>query len=152
MRAIGKQTPILIVPAVPEDRPAIVALIRGVLLGSGRDVNISEFWVAKDGDKVVGCVGMIPHGEDAEILIHGAVLKSYRRRGIAAKTIQVCLEAARARGKKFVAFCTVFWNLRLFRKFGFETCKRRELPESLRNFHQFTSFKYFYTSVMILRL
>jgi GNAT superfamily N-acetyltransferase len=109
-------TEVSIRPYRPEDKAGVVAIIGSVY----RDYNYTmdfehfdedladvettyedaggAFWVADDGGAVAGCVGVLPHGEDACELKRLYVGKAHRRRGLATRLLAVARGWAISKG------------------------------------------------------
>jgi len=132
---------------------AIAVLIHasgiGTVVGSASPRN---WWVAMDGDTVVGCAEVTWHGRSAAILTNCVVVASHRRRGIGAGFVRVRLREARRRRKRIAALCTMYYSFRHYKRFGFRTMPRAKLPESVRTFTQFTSPRYMKCAVMVRAL
>lgn len=108
------------------------------------------FWIAKVDHKVVGCVGAEIVGEDVAVLTYLAVEKDYRKNGIGMSlfnhSIRCCLLK---RGIRFIAFITMYYHFRRFKKRGFRVLKRQLLPEAVVGHWMFTAKKYMKCAAMI---
>lgn len=105
----------MIVPYAPRYRDGVVRVVRGVFDEYGftwdpegycRDLCDPEehyirpggmFWAMRDGDEVIGCVGVLHRGRYSEL--HRMYLSSvYRGKGLGKQLLDACLNRARARG------------------------------------------------------
>jgi amino-acid N-acetyltransferase len=79
--------------------------------------DVQEFWVARDGDTVVGCGALHVMWEDLAEVRTVAVDPAYRGRGLGHRIVAELLSAARELGVARV-FCLTF-ETRFFGSFGF---------------------------------
>jgi N-acetylglutamate synthase-like GNAT family acetyltransferase len=131
-------------------RASINRLIREARIGSGIRGPVRDFWFVRRGNRMVACGGIEMHKNTVAVLTSRAVEKPFRGRGFGGALIRHRAKVGRDRGAKTLALCTPFWNINIFRRFGFETCKRAELPNDVRTFWQFTARQYKWCAVMIL--
>ncbi len=116
-------------PSIGGDRPGMFFDEHLKRVGS------RNIWVASRGGRVVGFVGLIVEGEDAEIepLV---VTKDLRGSGIGAMlTSAAAAKAARTKGVKFLTVRPVIRNveaMRFFRKMGLVNVGRIELFKDLK--------------------
>ncbi len=128
-----------ILPYLPEHREPMVAVVQEVhreygftweAEGYHRDLYTVEsyylatggmFWVAMDGERVVGCVGVTIHGDECE-LHRLYLLSSYRGRGLGRRLLETTIAFARERGcRRMIAWSDVKLPdaHRLYLKMGF---------------------------------
>ncbi len=89
-----------------------------------------SFIVARDGDALVGCVGLEMFGK-AALLRSLAVSPSRQGKGIGKALFQRAMAEALARGAKAMYLLTTTEE-RLFTKFGFKRLARDEVPDGVR--------------------
>jgi GNAT superfamily N-acetyltransferase len=100
----------------PEDKPGVLAIIKSVYDDYNYIIDFDhfeadlvdaqstyqdaggEFWVADDGGRIAGCVGVLPHDGDECELKRLYVGKSYRRRGLATRLLATAQGWAMAKG------------------------------------------------------
>ncbi|MDP3697270.1 MAG: GNAT family N-acetyltransferase [Candidatus Taylorbacteria bacterium] len=143
-----------IIRADERHRRDINRLIREANTGSGLSDNepVKNLWVIRNNDgKVIACCGLDFYNDTA-ILNTLVVAKKYQRRGIGSHLIRHRLKLAGKSGAKIAALCTMFYTFHVYRKHGFETCKRKNLPESIKNYPQFTAKRYKKCAVMLIKI
>ena len=124
--------------AAAGDRETIRALLDAERLPSS-DLAASGVVLiaAKTRDRVVGCVGVEPHG-DAGIIRSLAVAPEYRRRGIARSLVSRAEALALKGGLRCLYLLTEsavdFWN-----KIGYVAVSRTEPPSAVRASAEFAS-------------
>lgn len=142
---------IVIVAANERHRSAINRLLWSTKIGPsyGREASLKNIWVAKGGRRVIGfqAVDFWRHG--AAILVGGAVEKEYRRQGVGSLLMGRALKEARKRKVSIVALLTMYYWFRFCKKRGFQTCPRKNLPDAVATYPQFTSRRYMKCAVMI---
>ena len=145
---------IRIVRARSRHAEAIAALIRETGIGDIRPASVrpSRFWVATDHGTVVGCASIDWHGRDVAVLSSCAVKKPYRHRGIGTAFVNLRLAEARKRRKRTAALCTMYYSFRHYKKLGFRTVPRAQLPDTVRDYEQFTVKRYMKCAVMTMAL
>ena len=77
--------------------------------GHLKKVGPENIWVAENGGKVVGMVGMVPGGKEAD-LEPVVVSRRYRRLGIGGRLVETVVEAARKDGAKMLKVSPVARN------------------------------------------
>jgi GNAT superfamily N-acetyltransferase len=93
------------------------------------------FWVAADGDKIVGTFGLESSGHDAMELRRMYVDPDLRRRGIARRMLHVAEQACRRRGRSRMVLSTSELQqeaLSLYRNAGYELV-REEVTVAANN-------------------
>jgi len=133
--------------------PDINRLIKEAKLGDGFEINrpIKNFWIVRVNKIIIACAGMDFYGDSA-ILTYCVVEKSFRHQGIARSLINHRIDVALNNQKKIVALATMYYTYNLYKKWGFRSCPREYLPESIRDYWQFTSKRYKKCGVMFLKL
>lgn len=128
-----------IVPYLPTHRDAMIAVVQDVHREYGftweadgyhRDLYTVEetylapggmYWVALDGERVVGCVGLTLHGKECE-LHRLYLLASHRGRGLGRRLLETAIRHACEHGcRRMIAWSDVKLPdaHRLYRKMGF---------------------------------
>jgi N-acetylglutamate synthase-like GNAT family acetyltransferase len=138
-----------IVKANERHRGDINRLLRETKISNDYDGPLTNFWVAKVGDRVVGCGGFDVINDSAACLIHLAVEKEFRKQGIASALINKKIEEARKRDIHRLALCTMYYRFNFFKRRGFRVVRRADLPEDLKSYSQFTEKRYMKCAVMV---
>lgn len=117
------------IPITAEDQPDLKAIPSFYQSGTG------DFWVAKNGDQVVGTIGLKDIGAGRAALRKMFVSAAWRGRefGIAARLLQRLLEESRNRGVRQIYLGTTDKFLaahRFYEKHGFTEVAKQDLPES----------------------
>ena len=113
-----------------------------------KDEPITNYWIIRDDKcKVVACCGLDFHNGNA-ILTSLAVEKGFRHQGIGSALVTHRLKIAKQRAAKFVALITMYYHFNFYKKRGFRTCPRADLPTSIKSYSQFTTSRYKKCAVM----
>lgn len=117
------------IPITAEDQPDLKAIPSFYQSGTG------DFWVAKNGDQVVGTIGLKDIGAGQAALRKMFVSAAWRGRefGIAARLLERLLEESRSRGVRQIYLGTTDKFLaahRFYEKHGFAEVAKQDLPES----------------------
>lgn len=130
------------------DRPEILRLLKQARIGTDTNVPIENYSLVRiDGQLVaVGAIDFPRPG--VAILTRLAVRKDMRHRGIGAALITHRLNQARARGARLVALVTMYYHFNLYKRRGFRTCPRQDLPAELRDYWMFREPRYMKCAVM----
>ena len=141
---------VLVSPYVPADRQAVVALVLGIQQGEfGVPITLADqpdladvpaayqrgrggFWTAKDGERVVGVVGLLDAGGEValrKMFVH----PDYRGRGLAVapRLLEALLAHARVKGVERIFLGTrpeMRAAHRFYEKHGFQSVAPEELP------------------------
>jgi len=91
--------------------------------------NIRDYFVAREGDTVVGCAALHVNWEDMAEVRSVAVSRRYQRRGLGAELVRACLDEARALGIDGV-FCLTY-RPKFFNAQGFREIDKKELPRKV---------------------
>jgi N-acetylglutamate synthase-like GNAT family acetyltransferase len=110
------------------DWPAILSLQSLENRPAHKDAHLSEYFVAKVGNDLVGCVAGRHEGE-AGYLYGLVVNRKWRKQGIGHALTDECLAYLRMRRAKTVFALAMFWNLRFFKKHKFVVAKRSAFPD-----------------------
>jgi amino-acid N-acetyltransferase len=123
----------MIVRADAADLNEVLALLEEVdLPKEGVAEHFGEFFVARDGDKLVGCVGQERYGNVA-LLRSLAVSPSSQRSGLGQALTTRLLDEARANGvREFVLLTTTARDF-FARHFGFSEAERSQFKEAFAN-------------------
>jgi amino-acid N-acetyltransferase len=121
--------------AEPADQQAIAELLTSCNLpANDLEEHLDHFIVAKERDRVIGCIGFEARG----LLLRSlAVSSDFRRKGIANRLCEKLLDHAREEGASVIYLLTDTAS-DFFSKRGFERMPRNEAPETIRNHKQFT--------------
>ena len=131
----------------------MTGLIREANMGTlDRREPIRNFWVVKSGGRVIACAGLDFHGRDVAILTPIVVKKEFRHQGIGSALIEHRTKVAKERGVKTVAFVTMYYWFNFYKRRGFLTCPRKNLPENIKNYWMFTTKRYMKCAVMLKHL
>lgn len=143
--------PMEIEAAEPADLPAIRALVRSCGL-QDEDIGLPDqrYLVARDGERLVGCIGLEIHGTSG-LLRSFAVEPSSRHRGVGRTLQAAALDVARAEGVRDLYILTTTVRDRALRD-GFEDVPRERVPGSIRAGTQFRGLCPATASCMHLRL
>jgi amino-acid N-acetyltransferase len=139
-------------PATPADLPSIRELLVacGLPADDVHGEGFQHLLVARDGDVLVGCIGLEVHGP-AGLLRSFAVAPGRRRQGQGAILHDRAVALARALGVRELHVLTTTVRERALRS-GFEDVPRDEVPEAIREGTQFRSGCPATASCMRLRL
>ena len=86
--------------------------------------HISEFFVAAEDDRIVGCCALEIYSKRLAEIRSLAVTKRFQGQGLATKLIEACLK--RAKKKKIYEVLTITGAVKLFEKHGFHTFKQEK--------------------------
>ncbi|OGZ64637.1 MAG: hypothetical protein A2998_01370 [Candidatus Staskawiczbacteria bacterium RIFCSPLOWO2_01_FULL_37_25b] len=107
--------------------------------------NGGNFWVALDGDKVIGTIGLINQGEQRASLHRFCVKKEFRGKGVSDKLFSAFMEFVRDKGYEKI-FLSTWEGAEAARKFyaknGFN--RIRALPEDMAGRQYFIHDKVFF--------
>lgn len=115
------------VPVTLEDQPDLLAIEENYHRSGG------SFWVAMDGDTVVGSIALIVFDKDKGTLRKMFVKQGYRGKtyGIAAQLLNILLQYCREKGVRDVYLGTVDVLKaahRFYEKNGFERIEKKAIP------------------------
>src|SRR5260370_18934447 len=97
-----------------------------------------EYLVASVGDRFVGCAGA--HLVDGAGYLYGlAVMPEFQKQGMGSALTLGRVERVASAGGKFAVALAMFWNLRFFRKLGFDLIRRVDLPAAVSDLADFRS-------------
>lgn len=114
-------------PVSVEDQPDLLD-ITGEYIGKGGD-----FWVAKDGERLVGTIGVMPYGDDIAVLKKFFVSEDYQGapHHIGRRLYQGLLDHAREKGCRTILLDTprnTDRAHRFYEKAGFRKVDEEDLP------------------------
>ncbi len=138
-----------IIKADERHRTEINRLIKTAKIGSGLTKNkpIKNLWIVRSDCRVIACAGLNFYNS-ADILTTLVVEKESRHRGIGGSLINLRLGFAKRHGAKIVALVTMYYHFNFYKRWDFKTCPRKNLPESIRDYPQFTAKRYKKCAVM----
>lgn len=91
--------------------------------------NIRDYYVVKEGERVIACAALHVSWEDLAEVKSLAVNKDSQKQGIGAQLVAACLNEAKALGIPTV-FCLTYQPA-FFAKFGFCQVDKMELPRKI---------------------
>ena len=91
--------------------------------------NLRDFFVVRDGDRVVGCGALHIVWADMAELKSLAVEESQHSRGVGAAITRACVEEGRALG--LTSLFALTYRPGFFAKLGFRELDKRELPQKI---------------------
>ncbi len=93
--------------------------------------NIRDFFVVREGERVVACAALHVNWEDLAEIKSVAVAEEYQRKGIGDRLIQACLKEARDLGISTI-FCLTY-KPEFFGTVGFNQVEKMTLPHKVWN-------------------
>jgi amino-acid N-acetyltransferase len=91
--------------------------------------NIRDYFVVKEGDRVIACVALHVIWEDLAEIKSLAVAESGQKQGVGSQLVRVCLEEAKELGLNTV-FCLTY-KPAFFERTGFSQIDKVELPQKV---------------------
>ena len=91
--------------------------------------NIRDYFVVRDGDKVVGCAALHVSWEDTAEIRSVAVVDESQRKGVGVGLVKACLAESRELGIATV-FCLTY-KPEYFKRFSFSQVDKMELPRKV---------------------
>ena len=136
-KAVKKEKTLAVEKAKISDAPQIHKLAnhfaqKGVMLPRALSEiyeNIRDFFVIRDGEKVVACASLHVYWSDLAELRGVAVAEEYQNRRLGAKIIEACINEARELGIP-QAFCLTY-RASFFERQGFKRVDKSELPRKI---------------------
>ena len=136
-KAVKKEKPLAVEKAKISDAPQIHKLAnhfaqKGVMLPRALSEiyeNIRDFFVIRDGEKVVACASLHVYWSDLAELRGVAVAEEYQNRRLGAKLIEACINEAKELGIP-QAFCLTY-RASFFERQGFKRVDKAELPRKI---------------------
>ena len=134
-RLVGAVT---LTPALPGDVPAILDLVRAVHLPpEGVAETIAYFWVAREGERLVGTIGLEVY-DDLALLRSLAVTPPRQRSGLGSALTETALAYLTTRQFRAVYLLTTTAEA-FFARHGFYLLARDEVPASVQRSLEFQS-------------
>ncbi|TDI41881.1 MAG: GNAT family N-acetyltransferase [Acidobacteria bacterium] len=122
---------VVIEPISANDHAAVLSLLENAELPTaGASEHISSFLVARDGDKIVGCIGLEAYG-DVALLRSLAATKDVRGSGVGRRLVEGLIVRARSDGVSVLYLLTTTAD-EYFPRFGFERITRGEIDERVQ--------------------
>ncbi|TSC52337.1 MAG: hypothetical protein LiPW41_548 [Parcubacteria group bacterium LiPW_41] len=138
-----------ILKADKRHKEEIDKLIQEVRIGSGVSGSLKNFWFVRVNNQIVACAGIDCIDPQTAIFTHCAVRKEFRHNGIGSALINKRMEFARILEMKTIALITMYYHFNFYKRRGFRTCPRKELPDNLKNYWMFTARQYMKCAVMV---
>ena len=91
--------------------------------------NIRDYFVIREGDKVIACVALHVIWEDLAEIKSLAVAESSQSRGVGRQLVRACLDEARELGLSTI-FCLTY-KPAFFERVGFAQIDKAELPQKV---------------------
>ena len=91
--------------------------------------NIRDYFVVREGDRVIACVALHVIWEDLAEIKSLAVAESGQKRGVGSQLVRACLEEAKELGLSTV-FCLTY-KPAFFERSGFSQIDKAELPQKV---------------------
>ena len=130
------RTDVTLRPAAPEDRAAILGLLRQSDLPlEGAADGTAEFLVAERNGRIVSSGALERYGPHA-LLRSVAVAPDERGKGLGSALVEALLAAARREGIETLSLLTMTAES-YFQRFGFKAIERRQVPEALAQSKEF---------------
>jgi len=127
---------VTLTPALPGDLLAILGLVRAVHLPpDGIAETIAYFWVAREGERIVGTVGLEIY-DDLALLRSLAVTPELQRTGLGRALTETVLSYLTARQFRAVYLLTTTAEA-FFARHGFSLLARDEVPASVQQSVEF---------------
>ena len=132
-RVVGAAT---LTPALPGDVPAILDLVRAVHLPpEGIAETIAYFWVAREGERLIGTVGLEVY-DDLALLRSLAVTPARQHTGLGNALTETALAYLTTRQFRAVYLLTTTAKA-FFARHGFYLLARDEVPDSVQQSVEF---------------
>ncbi len=91
--------------------------------------NIRDYFVVREGDKVIACVALHVMWEDLAEIKSLAVAEGSQKRGVGSQLVRACLEEAKGLGLSTI-FCLTY-KPAFFERAGFSQIDKMELPHKV---------------------
>jgi N-acetylglutamate synthase-like GNAT family acetyltransferase len=125
-------------------------IITDAKISDALDVLPRMFWFVRVDGRIVACAGGEFIDDTTFVVLHIAVEKPYKKKGIGIQLLDHVMAQARACGATDFGLLTMFYSFAFFRKRGFDTCGgRKNLPDNLRNHPMFTARRYMKCAAMV---
>lgn len=143
---------IKIAKADERHRRDIDRLLKKAKIGClGKAEPVRNFWFVREGGRIIACAGL-DFFNDAAIFTSLVVEREFRKRGIGSRLIQRRMAAAKEHRAKILALVTMYYHFNFYKRRGFRTCPRANLPECIKNYWMFTVKRYKKCAVMYQEL
>lgn len=131
------------------DSELIITFQRSVNRPQRSESIASEYFLAEAKSEIIGCAAVRVR-EGVGYLYGLAVSKAWRRRGVGYALTDCRLDWLRKKAAFEAYVLTMFWNIRFFKRHGFELADRRKKRE-LGSLHQDFTDKWSARSVLMSR-
>lgn len=112
-----------------------------------RAVRVSEYLVAVGPQGVVGCAA-VRIFSGGGYLYGLAVQRKSQKSGVGSALTRARVDVIRERNQKLVVVLAMFWNVAFFRKLGFQSVGRDQLPAAVRRLADFQNSKYKHSATL----
>lgn len=131
-----------------ETRDDVIQLLSSQKLPvSDLPFTLNDFFIAKDGDQLVGIIGLEKYNENG-LLRSLVVHPDYRNKNIASQLVQKIEEAAQAKNLRAVYLLTETAE-KYFEKKGYIKVERANVPEGIKSSSEFSNVCPVSAAVMI---
>ena len=138
-----------ILKADERHRKDVNRLMRRARIGCfGAYEPIKNCWFARKDGRVIACASLDFHGSDVAVLRGIVVERELRHNGVGSQLIAHRMRIAKESGAKIVALVTMYYHFNFYKRRGFRTCPRADLPESIKDYWMFTEKRYKKCAVM----
>jgi len=132
-----------VTPRVRASRAADLAAVRKLLLGAGLPIEDLDgapdlrFWIAEDGDRVVGAIGLEKSGA-ARLLRSLVVSRSHQKHGLGRHLVEALERDVAADGVELLVLLTQTAD-GFFRRLGYGVVERETVPDDVKQSAEFRS-------------
>ncbi len=127
-----------ILPAQAADKENIISLLGRLKLPvSDLTGELKDFFVIKEGPKIIAVIGLETHGEHG-LLRSMATHPAYRKNGLATSLVNRLIEVARTKNLKDIYLLTTTAE-KFFEQKGFQKVDRNMVPQEIKQTPEFSS-------------
>lgn len=108
-----------------------------------------DFWFVELNKKIIACVGVEFVDKNNAVITYLAVEKMYRKMGIGMTLFKYVLDYCGNNQVKRFGLVAMFYHFKHFKKFGFRTCPRIDLPKALKDHWMLSAKRYMKCAAMI---
>jgi len=112
-----------------------------------RAIHVSEYLVAENRSGVVGCAAVRPFSGGG--YLYGlAVERSCQRLGVGSRLTAARIERVRDSGDDLAIVMAMFWNVGFFRRLGFSSIRRDDVPPAAKRLSDFRNPVYKHSAIL----